>query len=272
MKHILVILAIVLNSLTTAHAQTWVQSPPHPVQHCTVHSPWGWPETAISHTVLCRTGYLTAYDARAKIPAWTAYTLTPRNALGCQPRGNDFVADRSIVDGPRPEDYTGTGYDRGHSAPDGDLAWSEHTQRESYLMTNMYPQAGSLNRGAWKLLETSIRGWVVQTNATFTIYVGGVWTPQDRTIGRGVVVPSTYYKIVVNHSTREIAGWVFPHRPPYPNLGTDLSKLRAPVADIMSLSGVRFKFPSGATELQPGREWRVDYGALTDSKRTACKR
>jgi len=272
MKRILAILATLTLTLSTALAQGWQQSPPHPIQQCVQHSPWGFAESRQQLQPLCRTGYLSAYDAAAKIPNWVAYTLQPQNALGCQPRGNDFVADRSVKDGARPEDYTGTGYDRGHAAPDGDLAWSEHTQRESYLMTNMYPQAGSLNRGAWKLLETSIRGWAVQQGAPYTIYVGAVYSPQDKTIGRGVVVPSTYYKIVVNGRTGQIAGWSFPHRQPYPNLGNDLTKLRAPVKDIMALSGVTFKFPPGAVEVPPGSEWPVNYGALTDSKRNTCKK
>lgn len=268
MKHLLISLALLVSSV--AHA--WEQRPPLPIQQCAVHSPWGFAESKHTLQPLCRTGYLSAYDAAAKIPNWVAYTLTPGNALGCQPRGNDFVADNSVKNGARPDDYTGTGYDRGHMSPDSDQAWSENTQRESYLMTNMVPQAGSLNRGIWKLLETSIRGWVVQGNAPYTIYVGAVYTPADKTIGRGVVVPSTYYKIVVNQKTGQTAGWVFPHKPPYPNLGTDLTKFRQPVRDIMAFSGVAFKFPPNSTEVAPGQEWRVDYGALTDSKRGVCKK
>jgi DNA/RNA endonuclease G (NUC1) len=41
----------------------------------------------------------------------------------------------------------------------------------------MAPQAGSLNRGIWKLLETNVRGWAVQLNQVYTIYVGGVYKP-----------------------------------------------------------------------------------------------
>jgi endonuclease G len=69
-------------------------------------------------------------------------------------------------------------------------------------MTNMSPQAGSLNRGIWKLLETSVRGWVVQRNQSYTIYVGGVYDANDPKIGQGVVVPHGFYKIVVNNQTK----------------------------------------------------------------------
>jgi len=29
-------------------------------------------------------------------------------------------------------------------------------------------------------------------------------------------------------------------------------------------------FPKNATELQPGQEWKVDFGALTRAKRAKC--
>ena len=42
------------------------------------------------------------------------------------------------------------------------------------------------------------------------------------------------------------------------------------VADIMKEAGVQYAFPAGAVELQPGQEWPVDYGALTNAKRAKC--
>ena len=82
-------------------------------------------------------------------------------------------------------------------------------------------------------------------------------------------VPS-YDQIVVNNQTKEVAGWRFPHITPYPNLGTDLSKFRVSVNDIQKAAGVKFSFPSGATEIAPSKEWTVDFGALTKAKRAKC--
>jgi endonuclease G len=155
-------------------------------------------------------------------------------------------------------------------APDGDLSWDPQVEYESFLMTNMSPQAGSLNRGIWKLLETSVRGWAVQRNQSYTVYVGGVYNGNDPKIGKGVVVPHGFYKIVINNQTREIAGWAFPHTKPYPNLGNDLTKFRLSIAQIEQVAGVKYAFPPGAKELAPGSEWPVDFGALTNAKRTKC--
>lgn len=265
------IFVLLITAVNLAHA--WDQRAPLPPQACSVHSPWGWAQTARPAVPICREAYFVAYDAPVKIPVYVAYTLLPPNALGCWPRTNAFVADQSLGGtGARPDDYAGTGYDKGHAAPDGDLSWSQQVEYESFLMTNMYPQHGSLNRGIWKLLETSVRGWAVQRNQPYTIYVGAIYGAGDPTIGNGVIVPRGYYKIVVNQQTNETAGWLFPHTKPYVNLGNDLTKFRAPIAQIQEYAGVRYALPPGVRELPPGTEWKVDFGALTNAKRAKCGR
>jgi endonuclease G, mitochondrial len=247
----------------------WTQRAPLPVAQCQAHAPYGFPQTA-GVQPLCQQAYLVGYDAAAKLPKFVTYTLLPQNALGCVARTNAFVANQFVPNGARPDDYAGTGYDKGHMSPDGDLSWDVQVEYESFLMTNMSPQAGSLNRGIWKLLETSVRGWAVQRNQSYTVYVGGVYDASDKKIGNGVVVPHGFYKIVINNQTKEIAGWAFPHVAPYPNLGNDLTKFRLPIAQIEATAGVKYAYPAGAVELAPGKEWAVDFGALTNAKRQKC--
>jgi endonuclease G len=264
------ILLGLLLAVTSVSSSAWTQRAPNPIQACAVHQPYGFAQTARQLQPICRQAYLVAYDAPAKLPNYVAYTLTPPNALGCVARTNAFAADQSIQGGATPADYAGTGYDKGHMSPDGDLSWDTQVEFESFLMTNMSPQAGSLNRGIWKLLETSVRGWAVQRNQTFTIIAGGIYDATDKKIGSGVVVPHGFYKIVINQATGEIAGWAFPHVAPYPNLGNDLTKFRLPITQIEKTAGVNFAFPKNARELNPGQEWPVDFGALTNAKRAKC--
>ena len=130
-------------ALISTNIFAWDQRAPLPPQACQIHSPYGFAQTAKPSQPICREAYLVAYDAPAKIPAYVAYTLKPENALGCFPRTNAFVADASIQGGAKPDDYAGTGYDKGHAVPDGDLSWTQQVEYESFLMTNMYPQHGS---------------------------------------------------------------------------------------------------------------------------------
>jgi len=255
--------------LLSSQAFAWDQAAPLAVDHCKAHNPYGWAQTSKPVTAICRRAYFVAYDAAAKIPNYVAYTLTPPNALGCWPRTNAFVADASVPNGARPDDYAGTGYDKGHAAPDGDLSWDQQVEYESFLMTNMYPQLGGLNRGIWKLLETSVRGWTVQQNQTYTIYVGAVYdTATDKKIGAGVVVPTGFYKIVINQATGAMAGWYFRHEG---GQGNDLTRARAAISAIEAKAGVKFAYPANAQELPIGSEWPVDFGALTTAKRQKCK-
>jgi len=120
------------------------------------------------------------------------------------------------------------------------------------------------------LLETSVRGWAVQLNQPYTIYVGALYGAGDPTIGKGVIVPHGFYKIVINNNTGQVAGWAFPHTKPYVNLGNDLTKFRLPIADIEKAAGVKYAYPANAKEVQPGQEWPVDYGKLTNAKRAKC--
>ena len=256
--------------LSASLSFAWTQRAPNPVDACKVHAPYGFPQSAKAIQPICRQAYLVGYDAAAKLPEFVMYELLPANALGCVARTNAFAADQSVPNGAVPGDYAATGYDKGHMAPDGDLSWDPQVEFESFLMTNMSPQAGSLNRGIWKLLETSVRGWVVQGNQSFWIVSGGVYGPGDKTIGKGVVVPHAFYKIVVDNQTGQAAGWMFPHVAPYPNLGNDLTKFRLPIAQIEQQAGVKYALPAGAKELQPGQEWKVDFGALTNAKRAKC--
>jgi endonuclease G len=269
MKKLFAVLFLVVAGLSS-NAFAWTQRQPFPVAQCQAHAPYGFPNSAKPVQPICQQAYLVGYDAAAKLPEFVMYELLPQNALGCVARTNAFAANQFVPNGATPADYVGTGYDKGHMAPDGDLSWDTQVEFESFLMTNMSPQAGSLNRGIWKLLETSVRGWAVQRNQSYTVIAGGVYTQGDLVIGKGVVVPHAFYKIVINNQTKEVAGWMFPHVKPYPNLGNDLTKFRLPIAQIQQQGGVQYPLPAGAIELQPGKEWSVDFGALTKAKRAKC--
>ena len=269
MKRLLLSLVLALTTLTS---YAWQQRPNQAQAQCIIHAPFGFPSANPLPYPICREGYFVGYDAGAKLPKYVTYTMTPQSALGCFPRTNAFVKDETTPNGPRPDDYAGTGFDKGHMSPDGDQSWSQQVEYESFLMTNMYPQHGSLNRGIWKLLETSVRGWAVQQNQAFTIYIGALYSGSEKRIGNGVLVPEAYYKIVINNNTGAVAGWMFPHKAPYGNLGNDLTKFRLGVANIEGVAGVKFAFPANAKELPVGAEWPIDYALLTNAKRAKCGR
>jgi len=273
MKKLLSILALTL--FATA-AQAWEQWPPLPINACNVQAPYGFPKASRGELMnnsqaICRHAYVTLHDNVAKIPVWVSYTLQPQNALGCVPRSNGFMADNSLPKGKRAElaDYAKSGYDIGHVAPNGDMSFDDRAEKESFLLTNMYPQLPGLNRGIWKLLETATRGWAVQRGHPIVVYVGAIYGPGDKTIGASqVVVPRMFYKIVTDTVTGEVMAFAFKHEG---GQGNDLVKVRASLDAIEKASGVAFSFPANAKEVPLTQIWPVDYGALTNAKRAKCK-
>lgn len=267
MKKIITIFLFILS----LNASAWTQRQPEPVQNCAVHSPYGFAQTAIPVIPICRQAYLVAYDAPVKIPKYVAYTLTPPNALGCVARTNAFVADQSLNGtGARPDDYIGTGYDKGHAVPDGDLSWDQQVEYESFLMSNMSPQLPGLNRGIWKLLESATGAWTFSRQHTLIIYAGNIYNvATNKKIGAGqVVVPDYLYKIVIDKNTGETLAFLFPHKE---NQGNDLSVVQVTVADIERASGIVFPVPPNANKEVKLPLWPVDFKSVADNKKAVCK-
>jgi endonuclease G len=249
------------------------QQQPLPIQSCADQVPWGWPQVIVSNsTGICRHGYVLLHDNSAKIPVWAAYTLTPDHAIGCVKRSNAFAADQSLPQNGRstPQDYVGTGFDQGHQVPDGDQSWNPLTEHESFIMSNMAPQYPHTNRGNWKFLESSIRAWVYEQNQPYTIYVGPVYNGNDPKIGTNLVtVPHAFFKIVINDTTHQVAGWIFPNISSGGST-TNIVPLRVPVAQIQQITGIQFSYPPNSVELSAGSEWPVDFGAFTKAKQKQC--
>lgn len=260
---------LILALFASFNVAAFEQIPPKSLDECKAQAPLGMPEGK-SGVGICRHGYATLNDTVAKIPIWATYILKPENALGCVPRSNAFATDASLPSGKAatPGDYNATGYDRGHNVPDGDQSYDNQAELESFLMSNMMPQAPSINRGIWKLLETSVRGWAVQTNQPMYIYTGPIYDAKDKTIGAGkVVVPHGFFKVVINTVTLEYAAWTFPNEG---DLGNDLLALRKPVTAVGKLAGLTFPVPKSGKELALDKAWPIDFGALTKAKRAKC--
>lgn len=153
-----------------------------------------------------REGYVLAQDARLKIPLWVQYELSPNELHGPAERTDDFRPDTSIPFGCRAElqDYSSSGFDRGHMAPAEDMDRSRSVMSESFLLSNMGPQVGiGFNRHIWAYLEAAVRGWVEQ-RGTLTIITGPVFAVDNgqvnhKVIGKNhVAVPTHFYKVVVD--------------------------------------------------------------------------
>ena len=114
-------------------------------------------------------GMIVSFNADMHIPNWVSWELTRDEATGVEPRSNAFAPDPCVDGCASLSDYRGSGYDRGHMAPAGDMKWDPETMRESFLLTNICPQAKSLNSGSWKRLEEKCRIWAQADSAVVIV-------------------------------------------------------------------------------------------------------
>ena len=156
-------------------------------------------EEIISHTA-----YTLSYSEEHEQALWVAYTLTSEQASSDMERTDDYREDPAVENGSASlSDYSGSGYDRGHLAPAGDMEWDHTAMSESFFLSNMSPQLAGFNRYIWKDLEADIRD-AAKTNGKIHIVTGPVFGdayPILDTIGENnVSVPSHYYKVVLDYT------------------------------------------------------------------------
>ena len=121
-------------------------------------------------------------------------------------RSDDFRADPSLAPDERAElsDYRGSGYDRGHMASPTDFKRSRLAMSTTYLLSNMVPQTGSLNRRIWRLLEKDVREltrkigevWVFTGNL-FLDADGNPTAPMNHIGANKLAVPTHCFKVIV---------------------------------------------------------------------------
>lgn len=150
--------------------------------------------------ILRRTGYTVSYNADTRLPNWVAWHLTAERCQGAAKRKQqDFCEDDDVAE-PRATkwDYYSSGYDRGHMCPAGDNKWNEKAMRESFLFTNICPQAPNLNRGDWNEMENQCRRWAREYGDIYIVCGPILYKGSHKKIGKNkVVVPEAFFKVVL---------------------------------------------------------------------------
>ena len=199
---------------------------------------YGVPGTA--DTIVEREGYALGYTEKHEQPAWVQYIMTADEvSRRAAKRGDDFRPDPEIPTGSAtPQDYTRSGYDRGHLAPAADMSFSVRTMSESFYMSNMSPQAPQFNRGIWSKLEKQVRHFA--TKERRIVVVTGPILPAKKTITIGanrVTVPEFYYKVIYDTTPPEkMIGFVLPNK----GSKADLRTFAVTVDRVEELTGLDF--------------------------------
>ncbi|WP_227367606.1 DNA/RNA non-specific endonuclease [Halomonas sp. M20] len=154
------------------------------------------------HRVLRNDGTLIGWSDLRVNPLWVSYRLREVDDPRSGPRPN-FKRDWRTLWPIAPESYFGSGYDRGHLAPNYAIATvhGRTAQTQTFLMSNISPQRPDLNRKLWQRLEEVIIDHFVPRFGVVEVITGPVFPADfmDNVFNRvGLVeVPQAFYKIIV---------------------------------------------------------------------------
>ncbi|MEL6638948.1 MAG: DNA/RNA non-specific endonuclease, partial [Bacteroidota bacterium] len=151
--------------------------------------------------VIHHTYYSLSYSEAHEQAEWVAYELSKKDLLVPNvERTGDFRPDPRVRKASAStRDYSGSGYDRGHLAPAGDMAFSREAMSESFYMSNMSPQIRNFNGGAWRELEETVRDWTYEFGRLYVI-TGPVLSRgiREKIGDNGVSVPDEYFKVILD--------------------------------------------------------------------------
>jgi endonuclease G, mitochondrial len=156
-----------------------------------------------SFEVLKNSAYVVGYSEGRKDPLWVAYHLMHRDHPYELPRPAGFHPDLRTSAHVKESDFSRTGYQRGHMAPNSSIArcFGADAQLETFLLSNVCPQSPPLNEHVWERLEVKEREyadscqevWVID-GPIFSDLNGGS-TPQ---LASGIAVPTAFFKILID--------------------------------------------------------------------------
>jgi endonuclease G len=161
--------------------------------------------TSTTKQIVKHNYFTLSYSEKHELAEWVAYELTKERAEGDIERSDNFCIDPLVSTGSaNPDDYVGSGYDKGHLAPAADMKFNSTAMLECFYMSNMSPQAPSFNRGIWKQLEEQVRTWAI-TYKDIYIVTGGVLKYTSGDIGANhVSIPKYFYKVVLDYTEPDI--------------------------------------------------------------------
>lgn len=171
---------------------------------------WQEPSLVGFHRVLRNEGFLVGWSDLRVNPLWVSYRLQAVDDPGSGPRPG-FRQDWRTLWPIGTGHYAGSGFDRGHMAPNYAIAavHGRDAQRDTFYMSNMTPQRPDLNRRLWQRLEEVVMDHFVPRFGAVQVITGPVFPERflDNVLNRVgfVEIPTAFYKIIVIPGERPLA-------------------------------------------------------------------
>ena len=157
--------------------------------------------------VLRNNGFIVGYSDLRGNPLWVEYALTPvtDNAPHLK-RPSRFQTDWRGLNRVSHDDYTKSGFDRGHNAPNHAMStlYGKYGQADSFLMTNISPQRPKLNQQIWQRLEEAELSFFAKNFGKVWVITGPIFGNNSERISSSlwhIDIPKAFYKIYITEES-----------------------------------------------------------------------
>jgi DNA/RNA endonuclease G (NUC1) len=195
------------------------------------HLEFGTPRDASSADdyIISRRTQALSYNCAKGIPNWVSWNLN-KTHFGDAARSSSFTTDVSLPTGcyrVTTNDYTNSGYSRGHMTRSEERTWSVADNKEVFQMTNILPQYQDMNGGPWYKFEQYLQDQAQISNKEMYVISGGYGSRGTLNNAGKVAINTRNYKIVV----------IMPYGQGLANV-TSTSSLQVIAVDMPNITGI----------------------------------
>lgn len=168
-----------------------------------IHVLWGIPydKDSTDDYLIFRTQYALSYNNLKGVPNWASWELDSSWFGNSGRYKGKFITEFTLPDTfykPGHDDYTNTGFDRGHVVQSHERSRSEADNKATFFMSNVMPQKPDLNRGVWLKFENFCKSLCVDSGYKLLIVAGGVYHQNNTLNNLGkIAIPDSCFKIVL---------------------------------------------------------------------------
>ncbi|MEN8626394.1 DNA/RNA non-specific endonuclease [Psychrobacter proteolyticus] len=163
---------------------------------------------------LCMDGFAVMYSGVSRTPLWSAEHLDRIRLQQAKQidREDSFHEESKLPKSARASlsDYSGSGYDRGHLAPNANMA-NRSQQYDSFSLANIAPQSPRNNRYIWRNIESATRYLTQQYGEVYTITGVAFTDKKTKQLANRVLVPSHFFKAVYIPATNQAGVYYAPN-------------------------------------------------------------
>ena len=206
--------------------------------------------------------FLVGYSDLRGNPLWVSYKIkaVPKNYKRLK-RPSGFKPDWRSINKVIHKDYTHTGYDRGHMAPNYAISslYGKQAQLETFVMTNITPQKPNLNRKLWQRLEAAEISHFTKYADTIWVTTGTIFTGSKKMLKKdsSIEIPDAFYKVYAMQSKKGEVKLLAFLMPQNVKGNESLSKYLVSVDKIEELTGLDF-FSDLEDKLEDALEAKVE--------------